>query len=64
MKKPTQSMRKAKVMVIESLEGEVKIVYKGKFLEYKEQLVKDHQGRILNRKSLLGGSIPKKELTA
>jgi len=62
--KPSRAMRRAKVTVIETLEGEIKIEYQGKNLEYKELYVKDSQGRVLNRKSLLGGTIPKKGMVA
>ena len=52
--RPIYAMRKAKVTVIESLEGKVEIDYQGKKLEYKELLVKDKQGTILNKKEIAG----------
>jgi transposase len=56
--KPTYAMRGAKVQVLETLTGEIKLVYQGKELSYKELLVKDRQGRILNSKTLIGKEIP------
>lgn len=52
------AMRGAKVDIMESLSGEIRIEYKRMDLEYKELLVKDHQGKVLNRKNLNGGAIP------
>lgn len=48
--RPTYAMRKARVQVIEDLYGNIKIEYQGKELIYKELLVKDSQGKILNKK--------------
>ena len=39
--------------MIEQLDGTVRIEHQGKELEYKELLVKDQQGRILDRKRVL-----------
>lgn len=55
---PGYAMRGAHVEIRESLDGVIEVWYQGKRLNYKELLVKDHQGRILNRKSLSGGKIP------
>ena len=52
------ALRGAQVLVKENLEGQIKVIYKGKELEYKELLVKDHQGRIKNKKEILLGSFP------
>ena len=53
--RPTYAMRGARVLVIENLQGEMKIEYQGKELQYKLLRMKDHQGRILNRKETLTG---------
>lgn len=53
---PGYSMRRAKATVKEDLQGKITIEYKGKELAYKELLVKDHQGRILNRKEVLAAA--------
>ena len=52
--KQTNRLRRAKVMIVEKLDGELKVKYQGKELKYKELLVKDRQGRILDRKRVLG----------
>jgi len=52
--KQTNRLRRAKVMVIEKLDGVLKIEYQGKGLNYKELLVRSHQGEILDRKQVLG----------
>ena len=52
--KPSYSMKRAKVYVTESLEGKIEIEYQGKKLKYKELLVKDQQGTILNKKEIAG----------
>ena len=51
--RPSYAMRKAKVYVIESLEGKIEIEYQEKKLKYKELLVKDNQGTILNKKEIV-----------
>ena len=51
--RPSYAMRRAKVHVIESLEGKIEIEYQGKILKYKELLVKDQQGTILNKKEIV-----------
>jgi len=56
--RPSYAMRGALVEIVESLKGELYISYQSKKLEYKELLVKDKQGRVLNRKNLNGGTIP------
>jgi hypothetical protein len=56
--KPTYSMRKAKVIVIESLDGKIEISYLCKKLKYKELLVKDSQGKILNKKEAFARVFP------
>lgn len=58
IKEPGYALRGAKVIVVETFEGEIKILYKGKELEYKELLVKDHQGAIKNKKEILLGGHP------
>jgi transposase len=55
---PSYAMRGAQVEIRESLDGEIEIWYQGRSLSYRELLVKDHQGRVLNRKNLSGGAIP------
>ena len=52
-KEPGYSLRRAKVLVIETLKGAMKIEYQGKELAYKKLLMKDHQGRIMNKKEIL-----------
>lgn len=52
-------LRKAKVTVIETLSGEIKIEYRNRELEYKQLLVKDRQGKIMSKKEILmGGDFP------
>jgi transposase len=53
--RPTYAMRGARVSIIENLKGEIKIEYKGKELSYKILRMKDHQGRIVARKTTLVG---------
>jgi hypothetical protein len=43
----------AQVDLIETLDGKLIIEHQGKSLAYQKLLVKDHQGRILNRKEVL-----------
>ena len=50
--KPTYSMVKAKVIVIEDIDRNIEIEHQGKLLKYKELLVKDHQGKIMNKKEV------------
>jgi len=50
-------LRKAKVMVKKSLSKEIKIEYRGRELAYKQLLVKDHQGKIMNKKEILMGGV-------
>ncbi len=50
--RPLYTMIRAKVMVIESLDGKIEIQYQGKELKYKELLVKDSQGKILDKKQI------------
>lgn len=57
-KRPTYAMRKAKVLVIEDLQGNIEINFQGKKLEYKELLVKDNQGKILNKKEVFARVFP------
>lgn len=56
--RPTYAMKKAKVTVIESLDGKIEIEYQNKKLEFKELLVKDSQGQILNKKEVLARVFP------
>ncbi|NGX49938.1 MAG: hypothetical protein K940chlam5_01545, partial [Candidatus Anoxychlamydiales bacterium] len=56
--RPTHAMRKAKVTIIESLDGIIEIEYQEKKLDYKELLVKDSQGKILNKKEVLARVFP------
>jgi len=58
IQEPGYALRGAKVMVEETLGGQVRIVYQGKELEYKELLVRDHQGKIRNKKEILLGGLP------
>lgn len=51
--RPTYAMRKATVEVIETLDRKIEIEYQGKKLKFKELLVKDHQGTIINKKEAL-----------
>lgn len=51
-------LQRAKVLVIEDLHGNLKIEYEGKELPYKELWVKDHQGKVKNRKEVLAGGFP------
>lgn len=43
----------AKAVVREDLDGEIEIEYEGKELAFKELFVKDHQGRIVNKREIL-----------
>lgn len=56
--RPTYAMRKAKVLVIEDLSGKIEIEFQGKKLSYKELLVKDSQGKILNKKEATARNFP------
>lgn len=49
-------LRGARLTVEETLAGQIKIVYQGKALEYKDLLVRDHQGQVKNRKGIVIGS--------
>lgn len=51
------SLVRSQVELIESLEGDLSIEHQGKRLSYHELLVKDHQGRILNRKEVLSQNL-------
>jgi len=51
------ALRKAQVDVIETIKGEIKIEYKGKELSYKTLLMKDHQGKIMNKKEILMNAV-------
>ena len=51
--RPTYAMRKATVEVIETLDRKIEIEYQGKKLKFKELLVKDRQGTIINKKEAL-----------
>lgn len=56
--KPAYFMIKAKVIVIEDLNGNIEIELHGKRLQYKELLVKDRQGKIMNKKEVFGRVFP------
>jgi transposase len=56
--RPTYAMRRAKVLVMEDLQGKIEIEYEGKKLKYKELLVKDSQGRVINKKEAAGRVFP------
>lgn len=56
--KPAYFMIKAKVIVIEDLNGNIEIELHGKQLQYKELLVKDRQGKIMNKKEVFGRVFP------
>ena len=60
--KPTYSMIKAKVLVIEDPDGNIEINYRGTSLKFKELLVKDKQGRIMNRKEILAHNFNSKNI--
>lgn len=47
-------LKKTKIMVVEKLDGTLKLDHQGKELKYKDLLMRDHQGRILDRKRVLG----------
>ena len=49
---PTRTMQKSKATVIETLDGEIKIIYKGKELKYRELEAMCRQGRIEDKKGL------------
>ena len=53
--KEVNRLRRSKVTVVEELDGTVHIQYQGRELKYKELLVKDRQGRILDRKGVTLG---------
>ncbi|MCB1115967.1 MAG: hypothetical protein KDK71_05800, partial [Chlamydiia bacterium] len=50
--KEVNRLRQSKAMVIEKLDGTVHIEYQGRELKYKELLVRDRQGRIMDRKGV------------
>jgi len=54
----TWAMRGAKVQVTEDLDGKIEINFHEKKLEYKELLVKDSQGRIINKKEAAARVFP------
>lgn len=59
------ALRGARVIVEETLKGQIKVVYQGKALEYKELLVRDHQGQVKSRKEILiSGGSPARTKTA
>lgn len=49
---PTRTMQKSKATVIETLDGEIKIIYKEKELKYRELETMSRQGRIEDKKGL------------
>ena len=53
--KEVNRLRRSKATVIEELDGTVHIQHQGRELKYKELLVRDHQGRILDRKGITLG---------
>ena len=55
---PTWAMRGAKVQITEDLDGKIEINFQGKKLDYKELLVKDSQGRIINKKEAVARVFP------
>lgn len=52
------AMKGAKVRVIEDLDGKIEINFQGRKLEYKELLVKDSQGKIINKKEATARVFP------
>ena len=52
------TLRGARVIVEEALDGTIGISYQGKDLEWKELLVKDHQGKVKNKKEILLRGLP------
>ena len=57
--KPTYSMRHAQVEVIQKIEGDIEVYYKGVKLKYKKLITRENNGRVLDRKSLLQTSTPR-----
>ncbi|GAB4187743.1 MAG: hypothetical protein Tsb0015_06820 [Simkaniaceae bacterium] len=45
-------LQRAKVLVVEDLQGNLKTEHDGKELPYKELWIRDHQGKIQNRKEV------------
>lgn len=52
--KEINRLRRSKLMVIEKLDGKIQLLYQGRELKYYELPVKDRQGKILDRKGVLG----------
>lgn len=50
--KEVNRLRQSKAMVVEKLDGTVHIEYQGRELKYKELLVRDQQGRVMDRKGV------------
>ena len=55
--KPTREMQRSKATIIEKLNGEIKIIYRGKELKYRELETRSYQGRIRDKKSLLNQEV-------
>jgi len=55
-KDPGYGMRGGKVIIEENLKGTIRVVYQEKEMEWKELLVKDHQGMVKNKKEILLGN--------
>ena len=53
---PTRTMQKSRATVIETLSGEIKIIYQGKELKYQELETKWSQGKVRDKKRLLNQS--------
>lgn len=53
--KEVNRLRRAKATVVEKLDGTVHIEYRGRELRYKELAVREHQGRIVDRKGVTLG---------
>lgn len=53
---PTRTMQKSRATVIETLGGEIKIIYQGKELKYHELETKWSQGKVRDKKRLLNQS--------
>jgi len=59
--KEVNRLRRSKATVIEELDGTVHIQWQGRELKYKELLVREHQGKVVDRKSI---SLAKRKILA
>jgi transposase len=56
-KERSYRLQRAKVLVIEDVQGKLKIEHDGEELFYKELWVKDHQGKVKNRKEVIADGV-------